>query len=245
MFSIFTKKQPNVDLSWLAVDIHSHILPALDDGAPDMQASLSFLKFMESIGFQKLIFTPHISSEFYPNTPTIIANAFWGLQTELQAQPCGMELSYAAEYLLDCEFLALMESGTMLCLKDQYLLLEFSFIAELKNAVAFIERVKDRGYIPVLAHPERYRYYARNIDIYKQLHKAGCLFQCNILSFTGYYGRTALQTAQELIKYKLVDLLGSDLHHKKHQDTLFAYLQSGKFYKQLASVGIKNRELFL
>ncbi|HEV2481421.1 MAG TPA: CpsB/CapC family capsule biosynthesis tyrosine phosphatase, partial [Puia sp.] len=109
---------------------------------------------------------------------------------------------------------------TFLPLKDNLLLVELSFIVPAINLKQVLFDLQLKGYQPVLAHPERYLYFAGNKGWYDKLRESGCLFQLNLLSFTGHYGREVRALAEYLVKKKYVDFLGTDLHHKRHLELL-------------------------
>lgn len=244
MFSFFNRSAKLTDVSWIGTDIHSHILPGIDDGIADADTALEYVRFMHSLGYRRLIFTPHIYSEFFPNTPEIISTVFQRLKNMVDEQGIDIDLSFAAEYMLDAEFLTIIRNESYLCLKDNYILIELPFVAELMNATAIVGELMERGLIPVLAHPERYVYYHKNASQYTALKDAGCLFQANILSFSGYYGASVKNAAQRLLEHGYIDLVGTDLHHAKHREVLQSFVRSGRLHQKLSRAAIKNHELF-
>lgn len=240
MFSIFKKKYPaSPDFSQLKTDMHSHLLPGIDDGSPDTQVSLELMDGLQELGYQKFITTPHIISDMYPNTPDTIAAAKEQLEAAAKQDQKALPLTAAAEYYLDDHFTSLLQSKQpLLTLQFNLVLVEFSFVSLPMNYKELIFDVQMAGYQPVLAHPERYGYLHGQKSVYNELKTAGCLFQLNLLSIVGYYGKQALEQSQYLLKQKQVDLLGTDLHHHRHldalrragqlQDTINQLLDSGK-----------------
>ncbi|MFT3825774.1 MAG: histidinol phosphatase [Chitinophagaceae bacterium] len=220
MFSIFKKKAPAaVDLSELKADMHSHLLPGIDDGAPDSTASLELIKGLQELGFQKLITTPHIMGDLYKNDESTIRTAYDAL---LKEQKLPLPLSFAAEHLMDEHFEDLLQHDIpLLAIKDNWVLVEFSFINAPLNVKEKIFNLQIKGYQPVLAHPERYLYFAgAQKGWYDELKAAGCYFQLNLLSLTNYYGKASLELAEYLIKKQYVNLLGTDMHHTRHLHAL-------------------------
>ena len=219
MISIFKKRpQAAVNFSAIGTDMHSHLLPGIDDGAKDTSQSLELMRALQDLGFSRFITTPHVMTDLYPNSPTTIDAAFEKLK---QAAGNDLPLTPAAEYFIDENFDALLEnSQPLLCLRDKTVLVEFSFVTSPLNYQQRFFELQLRGYQPVLAHPERYLYFGNARNIYDELRDAGCLFACNILSFTGYYGKGPTELANYLLKKDYIDFLGTDLHHHRHVEAL-------------------------
>lgn len=223
MFSFFKKKSAarSGSLEALVADMHSHLIPGIDDGAKDMEESIRLIRGLIDLGYKKIITTPHIIGDVYPNTPGIIRAGEIAVTEELRRQNIGVEFRAAAEYLIDDHFTAALSAGeAFLTLKDNLILVELSFAVPAINLKEVIFNLQLKGYQPVLAHPERYLYFGANKAWYEELRNAGCLFQLNLLSFVGYYGKDAQQLAAFLVRKGYVDLLGTDLHHEKHLSLL-------------------------
>ncbi len=241
MLSFFTKKNKVTDISWLGVDIHSHILPGIDDGSPDLATSLRFVKSLQELGFDQLIATPHIYQELYPNTNETIFSAKGLLQQEMDKANVSLKLSAGAEYMIDQDF----KMDEPLCTLDQkHLLIEMSYLNESPGISQTIFDIEIKGYQPVLAHPERYTFYFKDKSRLRRFKEKGCLLQLNLLSILGYYGKDVKQLAEGLLKEKMYDLAGTDLHHDKHLDALTTAVQSGKLYDLLGNYNFRNQELF-
>jgi len=224
--------------------MHSHLIPGIDDGAKDMEDSIRLIRGLADLGYRKLITTPHILADFYPNTPETIGQGLRAVQAELARQNIDVELHAAAEYLMDDHFIHLLQSGNpLLTLKDKLVLVELSFAVPAINLKEIIFEVQLKGYQPVLAHPERYLYFGADKTWYDRLKDAGCLFQLNLLSIKGYYGKGSQELAHYLIKKKYIDLLGTDLHHEKHLANLHSS-RIGDAVKKLLDTGlIRNPSL--
>ena len=195
------------------VDIHSHVLPGLDDGAKTTLESLNLVKGMRDLGFNQIIATPHIMSGVWENTEIEINKSFNCLNGKISYSD---KICYAAEYMLDNFLINKMNNQSLLCLKENYLLVELSYLQPPINISELLFELQLNGYKPVLAHPERYKYYFNN---YKQLQKiknTGCLFQLNLMSVVGHYGENAKSLASRLLSDNLIDFVGSDIHHKGH-----------------------------
>ena len=198
------------------IDIHSHILPGIDDGAKNIEDSIFLITEMQKMGFSKLIATPHTFSGFWDNTKTGIEKKHIETKSLLSDNQINVSLGVASEYLMDDHFVSLFQKKEILTLKDNYVLVEMSYLNPPMQLFNIIFDLQVAGYIPVLAHPERYNFYHNNFEEYKKLKNAGCLFQLNLLSTVGYYGKNITEIAQKLLQNNLIDFVGSDIHHEKH-----------------------------
>jgi len=201
------------------VDIHSHLLPGIDDGAKDDEHSLSLIKKLQDYGFSQFITTPHILTGVWNNTRENIHEKERTTIDTLRSNSFTMPFRAAAEYLMDDTFLKLINSDQLLTLKDNYVLVEMSYLNPPIQLYDIVYELQIAGYKPVLAHPERYVFYHSNFEEYYKLKKAGCEFQINLLSVTGYYGKQVLQTAERLLKENLITYTGSDAHHERHVES--------------------------
>lgn len=241
MFSFFTKRNKITDISWLGTDMHSHILPGIDDGSPDVATSLKFVKALAALGFSHSIATPHIFKELYPNTFETISAAKFSLQSAIDQAGISFKLESAAEYMVDQDF----NLNTEICaLQNKYLLVEMSYLNESPDIVQQIFNVEIKGFKPILAHPERYIFYFKDQSKLKLIKEKGCLFQLNLLSIVGYYGKEVKQLAEYLLKENMYDLAGTDLHHDKHLATLTQAVESGKLHDLIGQYPFKNVALF-
>lgn len=195
------------------IDIHSHLLPGIDDGAKTINDTLFLLDSLKNMGVSNFITTPHIFSGFWDNTKDKIQKL--ELETNLNLN-CTTPFKAAAEYLMDDHFVSLFQKGEILTLKDNYVLVEMSYLNPPIQLFDIIFDLQIAGYKPILAHPERYAFYHNNFDQYLKLKNAGCFFQLNLLSTVGYYGSEVAQVAEKLLKKGLIDFVGSDVHNKKH-----------------------------
>lgn len=232
MFSLFNRKKP-IEAGFyfpFSTDIHSHILPGIDDGSPDVETSLELIKGLMALGVQRSVATPHIISDLYRNTPATIGAALQALQTALQEKQINFEVSAAAEYMLDEGFFNMLETGTaLLCIKDKTILTEFSYNVRPDNPREISFKILTNGYTPILAHPERYAYFHNNYQSYHLLQDLGFLLQVNLLSLTGYYGPAVTKAARYIIRNRLASFTATDLHHPKHLAALQDAAQKGIF----------------
>jgi len=203
------------------VDIHSHLLPGIDDGAKDMETSIALIQKMASYGIKNFITTPHILGDVYPNTPEVIKRKLKEVTDELKKRNLlDISISAAAEYMMDEKFTDLIEKEQLLTLKDNLVLVEMSYFSPPINLYEILFQLQLKGYKPILAHPERYNTYHNNFKEYYKLKRAGCLFQLNLLSLTEHYGKHIQKTTEKLLKENMYDLVGTDAHHHQHLETL-------------------------
>ncbi|TWI99355.1 tyrosine-protein phosphatase YwqE [Mucilaginibacter frigoritolerans] len=242
MFGIFKKKEYKkeitFDYSSIAVDMHSHILPGIDDGAKNPEESIILIKKMMDLGIKKIIATPHIMADYYRNTPETINDALAILKAELQKQKIDIVVEAAAEHYFDESFEGRIDRKELMIIGDNYVLFEFSFINQPPNTIPIVQKLKDLGYKPILAHPERYPY--MEFDQFKSLHDWGVSLQLNTISLTGYYGKEAKKLAESLIDAQLVDFISSDMHHLRHAEALKNALRMPYVEKLLFDYPLKN-----
>jgi tyrosine-protein phosphatase YwqE len=218
MFNFFKKNTAARVLQLpVTVDMHSHILPGIDDGSPDVETSVLLVRGLYDLGIQTCIATPHIIGDLYRNNDETIEAALNELQKALQAADIPMQVSAAAEYMLDDYFMELLQQPKPLrTLHKNLLLTEIPYTSEPVNLPEIVFHIITSGYQPVLAHPERYFYFHKNFKDYNKLKELGFILQVNLLSLTGYYGKNAAQAARYLLDEGLIDLAGTDLHHSRH-----------------------------
>ncbi|HLK27783.1 MAG TPA: CpsB/CapC family capsule biosynthesis tyrosine phosphatase [Puia sp.] len=247
MLSIFQKKNNNgrSDFSELKCDMHSHLIPAIDDGSPDVETSLQLIKGLHDLGYKKLITTPHIMWDMYKNTPEIIKPGYEKLKEELKKNNLGVELEVAAEYFLDDYFEKLVDTDSpLLTFKDNLVLVEFSFVQQPIELKSILFKLQIKGYQPVIAHPERYLYLGAQKHWYEEMKDTGCLFQLNILSLSGFYGKAPVELAHYLIKQRYYNLIGTDLHNSRHLELIGASSSYIGIIKKLIDSGdILNAQL--
>lgn len=226
------------------VDIHSHLLPGIDDGSKSMDETVGLLKKMYSYGISHFIFTPHIMEGLWENTPASIQAKLSELKTHLHT--IGMtdiHLSVAAEYMLDANFNHLLKAKTLLPLKDTKILIEMSYLNAPINLYETLFDIQIAGYQPLLAHPERYSFYHHNFKAYYKLKEAGCLFQLNLLSLSNYYGKGVQEIAIRLLKENLIDFVGTDTHRMQHL-TYLEQINNRKIIKLIAPI-LENNAYFV
>lgn len=230
----FEKPLDPIGFGSLQADMHSHFIPGIDDGAATLEDAVNMIKAMRDLGFEKLITTPHIMSDFYKNTPEIILSGLEEVRLELQAQNIEVALEAAAEYYLDFDFEEKMNADKLLTFGDNYLLVETSFIEAPQNFKEIIFKLQVAGYKVVLAHPERYPF--MSMADYEDLKERSVYLQLNLLSLIGHYGPEVRSKAIQLVEAGLVRFVGSDCHHMGHT-ALYEKCQTEKAWHQLIESG--------
>lgn len=243
MLSIFQSKPLLKDLiPENYVDIHSHLIPGIDDGAKTFEDTLRLTKALQSFGTSQCITTPHIIQHLWDNTYERIKTNEEVTGIALKKNKVSIPFRAAAEYMMDEQFVKLFQSESLLTLKDKYVLVEMSYINPPIQLYNILFDLQVAGYIPVLAHPERYTFYHNNFEEYNKLKRAGCLFQLNLLSVVGYYGDGITKIAEKLLQKGMYSFVGSDVHHDNH---IAAFGQKVKL-KDLAPIkeAITNNQFF-
>jgi protein-tyrosine phosphatase len=223
MFNLFKKKDKELLPGKLpfSTDMHSHILPGIDDGSPDIATSIHLIRSLSELGVRRSVATPHIIGDLYRNNPQTIAEALKITKQACAAEGIDIELSAAAEYMLDDYFLELLQKAEpLLTIHKNILLTEISYAYNPPNLGDIVAAIVSGGYIPILAHPERYHYYQEDLDKYHQLKEMGFVLQVNVLSLIGYYGKKAEKAAKYIVEKDLAKLVGTDLHHDRHLNEL-------------------------
>lgn len=221
----------------LYTDVHSHLLPGIDDGVKTIEESLEVIQYLSNLGFKKLITTPHIMSDYYKNTPQIIRAKLKEVQSAISVAGISVEIEAAAEYYLDEKFYEKIESGEdLLTFGDKYILFETSFAVEPLLLKEVIFKLNSSGYKPVYAHPERYLYLQEKKQLLNDLIDQGLLFQLNVLSLTGYYSKQVQKMASLLIKRNAIAFVGSDCHNLLQANELKAAYSSKLAHK----IDLKN-----
>ena len=222
------------------IDIHSHLLPGIDDGAKDLDNSIELITKMSSYGIKNFITTPHVLGDVYPNSSETIRKKLEEVKKELiKRNLTDINIRAAAEYMMDEQFSILLEKNDILTLKDNFILVEMSYFNAPYNLYDILFEIQLKGYKPILAHPERYVFYHNSLDNFYKLKKAGCLFQLNLLSLTEQYGKGVKKIATKLIKENLYDFVGTDTHKVEHLNMLKTIINS-KNLKTLDSLLSKS-----
>lgn len=244
MLSFFRSSKAKPDLSFIGADMHSHLLPALDDGLKTMDDTVSFIQQLHNLGYQKFICTPHIIADLHPNSPATILPRLEEVRKVLKEKKIPVQIDAAAEYMVDMEFENSIKNGDqLLTLGDNHILIEMSYIAPSPNIEQVIFELNMKGLKPIIAHPERYLFYHNDFEKYQRFIDLGAVLQVNLLSLLGYYGKGVKAVAEKLVRQKLIQFAGTDMHHTNHLNALHELASKKEFYKLLAETELLNKTL--
>ena len=227
----FLKRKGKERCLFYKTDIHSHVVPGIDDGSPFVERSVELVSAMKEWGLERIIATPHVTQDKYENTPETVNEAFLELKGALSDASVDINIEFAAEYRIDEFFIEQVRKGSLMNLPNGYLLIENSFVQEPLNLDSTLFNLRMAGHKLILAHPERYAYYHAKRERYDKLHANGILFQINLLSLAGSYGKDVRKIAEYLIDKGYVDFIGTDLHRRTHVREINSYLGS-KAYRR-------------
>ena len=235
-----TSKSAN-DFSFIGTDIHSHLIPNIDDGCTNLENSINCIKNLKEMGFNKIVTTPHIMAGVYPNTSEIINTGLELLKQSLIEANIDVVIEAAAEYKIDELFTEYLANDNLLTFGDNYVLIELSFVAPPVNLEEIIFSMRTKGYKPILAHPERYRYWNDKFQKFEYLKSLGCLLQLNLMSLVGQYGLPSKAMAHKLLNNNLIDFLGTDLHRYDDITALSKLLKSNDEFKRISKINPLNK----
>ena len=241
MFDFFFWRRELLPLPYTR-EIHCHLIPGVDDGSPDLAFTIKALSALENLGVEKVIFTPHFTNPSFLNYPENVGPLFDKVKEKVAEKDMDILCeNYSFEYRISGAFEEMVDEGafgTPECrirpLKGNNLLVENGWSKIYKGFDELIEQLQGEGYNLIMAHPERYPYYhGLNGEHYRALQEKGIRFQCNILSFSGYYGATEKQMAYWMLEHGYVNYLGSDMHNSHHIQLIEKFLRS-KDYAAIA-----------
>jgi protein-tyrosine phosphatase len=239
---------PGKAASLLEVDVHSHLLPGIDDGAKTLEDTLDMIERKCRFGMRKIITTPHIMYEFYRNTPEIIHQKLEFVREALKERGMAVQLEAAAEYYIDDAFISMVKNKEpLLTFGNKHILVETNYIQSHPQFLQVVFDLKIQGYNPVFAHPERYAYLSRTRDketlaLYQRIFDSGALFQLNLLSFAGYYGPQIKHTAELLLKEGMIHMVGSDAHKIEHVRIINA-MKERRLFERIMAADLMNNQL--
>ena len=243
--NIFHKEKSlaSIDFSQLSADMHSHLIPGIDDGSKTLEESIEIIKGLSNLGYKKIIITPHVISDLYRNTNEKILAGFNTLQDAIEKENISVKLGVSAEYLVDFEFEEKAKKKDLLPFGDQYILIELSYMNPPENLKSIIFDLHVDGYKVILAHPERYAYWHNDFKAYEDLKDRGVFFQINILSLSGHYSPGPKKIAQKLIDAEMVNFAGTDIHNNNAIPLLKATANNKYFEKLFNSGKLLNNTL--
>ncbi len=234
------KKESITSFETWGVDIHSHLLPGIDDGSQNLDQTIGMILKFKSLGFKKLIVTPHVKTGVYENTSALILQKLEEVKAEVTRLELDIELEASAEYFFDETLFERIRVNDLLPFHGNHILFELSFNSEPQQIDELIFLLKSAGYQPIMAHFERYMYYHGSIDMAKYFQARGCWIQMNLNSLSGHYGPEVKKQALRMIKDDAVDIVGSDCHRMEHLLNMEKHLNQNTF-RDLFKLPLKNQ----
>ena len=250
MFQIFKdifKSKPKVrldDFAEIAVDMHSHLIPGIDDGSASNEESLEMITALQELAYKKIITTPHIMSGGYDNTTEIISKGRDNLSEYLKSKGIDISLERSSEYYLDGHFEDLLKANDLMPFGNNHILFELSYMFRPTNLEKIVFEMNMEGYRPILAHPERYNYLGDpDLNKLKKVKDIGLYFQLNLFSLVGAYGPNAKILGEKLIKAGMIDFVGTDLHKPSQLKYFPALLENEHLYELISQGKLLNKQL--
>ncbi len=232
MFNFLFNRKSRVEAKLpYSTELHCHIVPGVDDGSASLKESIEICKRLKALGVNKILATPHCTESTFENTVETIEPQFNSLVEGLASEGVDLELHFSFEYRIDDNFLNIFNNKQIKPLPGNYVLVENSFIQPSWNLENTLYELKIQGYKPILAHPERYAYYVADKSMYTKLYDQGTLFQVNILSLAGFYGKGVQRTALWLLEKGYIDFIGTDCHNMTHVEAIEDFLKSKAYQK--------------
>lgn len=241
MLKLFQKNLPDGFFQG-CTDMHSHILPGVDDGSGSVEDSMKAIRYMEGLGFEKMRLTPHFMETYPDNVKDVIEAKFQAFKREV-AGKTGIAFYLAAEHMIDSGFQAHCENGFLTLNDDDLVLCETSYLMPAPDMSNALYEIMQNGYQPVIAHPERYQYAGK--ERYERWKDRGYLFQLNLLSLSGAYGGDVCEKALDMLHKGMYDFVGTDLHRVDSFERLLLQIRlKTKEIDMLRALYEKNATLF-
>jgi len=234
-------KKNLLNFSVLRADMHSHLIPGIDDGSDSIAESREMIHGLRALGFSKFVTTPHIMPGVFDNSPDTIRK---GMTLLTNADP-QLPVSAAAEYYVDEAFVKKVQEGMeLLSFGERYLLIEMHMHVREKQLESAIFELRLRGFRPVLAHVERYPYlFNDQLTEFEKLRDADVLLQVNLRSFIGQYGELQKKIARRLADADMIHFLGTDIHRSTQLPAISAAMEEKYVQQLLAKGGLLNATL--
>jgi len=231
----------------LTADVHSHILPGVDDGSPDFEHSVAILTKLKDLGVRRFTLTPHVSISMFPNTSPDLRDRFDRLLAQLPEDLAKLSYHLGSEYMVDEAFSGIEDR---LCYPDGHILIEMSYYERSREIKEAVFNLQMDGLKPILAHPERYVFYQKVFDRkkgvpeLKTLCEMGCALQLNVMSLTGAYGERSMGIIRWLLENDMYSYIGTDVHASGQIDHFREFQISEKEMEKVRQLARNNESLF-
>ena len=240
MIFFLKTKTPVLKLPFYS-DIHSHVLPGVDDGPAKTQEAVQILQYYRQTGVRQIYLTPHIDFSRYPNNTPFFLSERYRKFTHSIPPTRVPELHLAAEYMCNNQ----MDTQVpLLCLHNSHVLIEMSYYYLSPNIEDIIFSLVNNNYKPILAHPERYTYLHKKLHAFEKYMHMGCVMQLNLLSLTGRYGPESTHILKHLLENNYYRYVGSDVHSLAQFQLLKKTTVSRKYAAAIEELMHNNNELF-
>ncbi len=243
------KKKPHYEFMdiGLTADVHSHILPGVDDGSPDLEHSIDIISKLKELGVRHFTLTPHVSISMFPNTSPDLRERFARFLAQLPEDLARLSYHLGSEYMIDEAFSDIEDH---LCYPDGHILIEMSYYERSREIKDAIFNLQMDGLKPILAHPERYVFYQKVFDRKKGvtelnvLRDMGCELQLNVMSLTGAYGERSMGIVKWLLANDMYSYIGTDVHASGQIGHFNSFQISEKEMEKVRQLARKNESLF-
>ncbi|MDD2595614.1 MAG: hypothetical protein PHD11_07375 [Bacteroidales bacterium] len=233
----------------MTTDIHCHILPGVDDGAGNMDSSVEIFERLYNAGVKQIVLTPHVSKGIYPNTTQILVSGFALLADFIPVNlKDALSLKLGAEYMIDDYF---EEITDPLVYRNNTILIEMSYSSRSSNIMDVVFNLLNKGYNPILAHPERYVFYQgpghhtpNRLQELEKLVDMGCALQLNIQSLTGSYGEGSLKVLKYLLDHDYYSYIATDIHSAGQFDLFKDFKVNSSQFEKIRQLAVNNDRLF-
>lgn len=207
------------------IDIHSHLIPNVDDGAKSPEETIELIKEAREAGITDIILTPHyIINSYEQNAETLILLKD-KLQQIINSENIKVNLHIGMEVYITDNLVEILKQNKILTLAgSKYLLMELPLNTNVQYLDMVIFKLIENNIIPIIAHPERYKFVQEDPSKVRELIESGCLIQSNIGSILGIYGKKAKKTIKYLLKNDLINFIATDTHRK---NTIYPLLEKG------------------
>lgn len=222
------------------IDIHSHLLPGVDDGFQNVEDSLVALRRLHGEGVRDFIFTPHLNPDVYPDVREDRHREVYETFKGSIPPELGITTSLAAEYMIVSDFERRVSSRAdeLLAFPDSSVLVEMSYYFRSRNLEQTLFELNMAGLKPILAHPERYLYMSDRLSDFDRLQEMGCRFQMNALSLSGVYGKQSVKILDYLLERKMYSFVATDLHSLHQLDCILSFKPGFFLRRKLARAGL-------
>ncbi len=242
MFSLFKKNLVKSGVLTGMVDAHTHSLWGVDDGSKSEDETRKMLTVWQEMGVSTVWSTPHIMSQVHRNKEEDYQEKFAERIAPLAAE-YGVDIHLAAEYMMDTYLREKLKAGEdLLCFPHRHILLEMPMVAPVLDREQYFYELDVQGYGVVLAHVERYPYL--DDEELMSLKDSGTLFQLNLLSLGGFYGKSTMLRAFDVLERGLYDLIGSDAHNAAMLSKVKQLKLSSKHLRMMRELAERNIDFF-